>query len=128
MLSKLPTDNRYIITYKRSIENIVDRRESDSIPATDFPSKLLKMKHFIVGTVVLVLINSIVESQDCCQWSSTFDSIECGLRQPEDSLLFNDVRTSNWTLGIQNRLDVQYQNVHVSWWRAELPTVINCDS
>lgn len=89
-----------------------------------FACKNCKMKNIFFGTIFLfVILNGMVQSQDCCIWSEYFDSLECGLRQSGDQLLFTDIRTSNWTFGISNRLQVEYTNVYVTWWRVELDPV-----
>lgn len=76
-----------------------------------------------------MIFSTKVQSQECCQWSEYFDSIECGLRQSGDQLLFNDIRSSEWTIGINNRISVNYENIYITWWKAEISTVSgNCSS
>lgn len=80
-----------------------------------------KMKNIFLGAIVSFLIlNSIARGQDDCKWSENYESVECGVRQSGDQLLFNDISSSNWTFGIPNRLDIDYVNINITWWRVEL--------
>lgn len=78
----------------------------------------------IFGTIFFYLtINQMVQSQNNCQWSEHLDSLECGLRESGDQLLFLDNRTSEWTFGIYNSLSLDYSNVNITWWRVDLASV-----
>lgn len=79
---------------------------------------------FLGGAIVFLLIlNSIVQSQNQCEWSENYTRQECGFRQSGDQLLFNDILSSNWTVEINNRLRVAYANINTTWWRVELSPV-----